>query len=231
MLLLAAGSGTRVGGELNKVLLPLHGRPVLAWSLRTILSLEYVDALVVVARRADLDLVRRVVERELPAGREAALVVGGATRHASEWQGLQVLRDAVTRGDLDVLLVHDAARPLTEADLFDATVRSAAEHGGAVPVRAQPSLVSADHRRHLRDLGAVQTPQAFRASALIDAYTTAEADGFTGTDTAGCFTAYARLPVHGVPAPATNLKITFAEDVDLAERLLSPGQALDQPQV
>jgi 2-C-methyl-D-erythritol 4-phosphate cytidylyltransferase len=69
----------------------------------------------------------------------------------------------------------------------------------------------------------VQTPQAFRARALLEAYTRAQADGFTGTDTASCVAAYTDLPVHAVPAPATNLKVTFAEDLALAERLLESG--------
>ena len=66
----------------------------------------------------------------------------------------------------------------------------------------------------------VQTPQVFRAGPLLQAYESAAADGFTGTDTAGCVTTYTDLPVHGVPAPATNLKITFIEDLAVAERLL-----------
>jgi 2-C-methyl-D-erythritol 4-phosphate cytidylyltransferase len=66
----------------------------------------------------------------------------------------------------------------------------------------------------------VQTPQAFRAVPLLDAYRCAEADGFTGTDTAACVATYTDLPVCAVPGRATNLKVTFAEDLALAERLL-----------
>jgi 2-C-methyl-D-erythritol 4-phosphate cytidylyltransferase len=220
VLLLAAGSGTRVGAGTNKVLLELRGTPILVRSLRTVLSLRYVERLVVVARRDDVGVVREVVEQELPEDRTAELVVGGATRHDSEWRGLAPLRDAVSAGAIDVLVVHDVARPLAEASLFDATVEAARQHGGAVPVRPQPGLVTAVGDRHVRGLVGVQTPQAFRAAELLDAYTRAETDGFTGTDTASCFAAYAGLPVHGVPAPATNFKVTFPEDVALAERLV-----------
>ena len=62
--------------------------------------------------------------------------------------------------------------------------------------------------------------ESCRVGPLLDAYTRAEADGFTGTDTAGCIATYTDLPVLAVPAPATNLKVTFAEDLALAERLL-----------
>jgi 2-C-methyl-D-erythritol 4-phosphate cytidylyltransferase len=223
VILVAAGAGSRVGAATNKVLLPLHGVPVLAWSLRTVTALPYVDHVVVVAREEDVDAVRQVAARYLPEGREAVLVTGGPTRHASEWRGLSALRPAIEAGEVDVVAVHDGARPLADAALFTAVARAAHEHGGALPAHPQPGLVTRDGDRHVTGLVGVQTPQAFRARALLEAYTRAQADGFTGTDTASCVAAYTDLPVHAVPAPATNLKVTFAEDLALAERLLESG--------
>ena len=91
VVLVAAGSGTRVGGTTNKVLLPLLGTPVLAWSLRTLSALAYVDRLVVVVRREDADVVEGLVEQHRRPDQEAWLVEGGDTRHASEWRGLRTL--------------------------------------------------------------------------------------------------------------------------------------------
>ena len=220
VVLVAAGSGTRVGAGTNKVLLPLLGRPVLGWSLGTACSLPYVDRVVVVVRRQDADAVATLVRAQLAPDREVTLAVGGATRHESEWRGLSVLRGAVDEGSIEVVAVHDAARPLADAALFDRVVRAAREYGGALPVRPQPALVSTDGRRHVSGLVGVQTPQAFRAGPLLEAYARADADGFVGTDTASCVSAYTDLPVHAVPGPATNVKVTFPEDVALAERLL-----------
>jgi 2-C-methyl-D-erythritol 4-phosphate cytidylyltransferase len=67
----------------------------------------------------------------------------------------------------------------------------------------------------------VQTPQAFRAEPLLAAYRRADADGFVGTDTAACLEEYADVTVVGVPSTAANLKVTFPEDLSLAERLVS----------
>ena len=223
VVLLAAGSGSRVGAATNKVLLPLRGVPVLAWSLRTVAALPYVDQVVVVVRGEDVDAVGRLVERHLPEGREVSLVVGGVTRHDSEWRGLRPLRTFIETGEVKIVAVHDGARPLTDTALFDATVRAARTHGGALPARPQPGLVTRAGVRRVTGLVGVQTPQAFRARPLLDAYLRAEQDGFTGTDTASCVATYTDLVIHGVPAPATNLKVTFAEDLALAERLLSPG--------
>lgn len=221
VVLVAAGSGTRVGASTNKVLLPLLGTPVLAWSLRTVAALAYVDRLVVVVRPEDAEVVTRLVSEELRADQEATLVAGGATRHGSEQRGLAPLRAAVAAGEVEVVAVHDAARPLADVALFDTTVRLAHEVGGALPVRAQDGLVDGGLTAHVRGLVAVQTPQAFRARPLLEAYARAEHDGFSATDTAGCVAAYTSLRVQGVTAPATNLKITFPDDVALAERLVA----------
>jgi 2-C-methyl-D-erythritol 4-phosphate cytidylyltransferase len=219
VLLLAAGSGTRVGASTNKVLLPMSGAPVLAWSLRTITALEYVERVVVVHRDEDREVVADVVLGELREGREATLVAGGATRHDSEWRGLRVLRADLAGGRLDVVVIHDAARPLAGRALFDATVEASHEHGGAIPVRSQPGLLHRQSGGPVAGLVGVQTPQAFRAAALLDAYTRADAEGFKGTDTAACVAKYTDLTVRAVQAPATNVKITFAEDIALAARL------------
>jgi 2-C-methyl-D-erythritol 4-phosphate cytidylyltransferase len=222
VVLVAAGSGTRVGAGTNKVLLPLLDVPVLVWSLRTAASLPYVDRLVVVVRRDDAEEVGRLVERHLPEGREVTLVEGGGSRHASERNGLRALTDAVAAGEVDVVVVHDAARPLADAALFEATVRAAEQHGGGLPVRPQPGLLGRGGSRPVTALVGVQTPQAFRAGPLLGAYDRAHTDGFAGTDTASCVAAYTDLEVRGVPGPATNVKITFPEDVALAEHLLHP---------
>jgi 2-C-methyl-D-erythritol 4-phosphate cytidylyltransferase len=215
-VLLAAGSGTRVGAQRNKVLLPLGELPVLGWSLRTVRHLEYVGQVVVVHRPAD----RSAVEQIVPS--DVLLVDGGDTRHASEQNALLALAERIDAGEYDVVAIHDTARPLASRELWDRVVGAAAEHGGAIPVRQQPGLLTRDGRSTGDGLVAVQTPQAFRAQPLLDAYRKAQADGFEGTDTATCVARYSGLVVRGVEAPATNLKITFPEDVAVAERLLHP---------
>jgi len=216
---LAAGSGTRVGAATNKVLLPLAGRPVLAWSLGTVATRAYVGRVVVVHRPQDRDEVAAAVAS---AALVADLVPGGDTRHASEWAALSLLADDVDAGRLDVVAVHDSARPLASGELLDAVVSAAASYGGAIPVRTQPGLLPRAGGAPRTDLVGVQTPQAFAAGPLLAAYRRAERDGFTGTDTASCLEAYTDVRIHGVPAPATNLKITFPEDVALAAALLGP---------
>ena len=230
VVLVAAGAGTRLGAGTNKVLLPLHGLPILVWSLRTVCSLPYVEQVCVVVRPEDHELVATWLVEELAPGQEAVLVHGGATRHESEARGIQALSHHVDADTLEVLVVHDAARPLAPPALFDATVRAAQRHGGAVPVRALPGLVGAVESHPIRDVVGVQTPQAFRATALVSAYARAVEAGFAGTDTASTVAAFPEGDadgradrVMGVSAPAANLKVTFPGDLDLLARLAPHG--------
>ena len=165
--------------------------------------------------------VRATLAREVD-GPPIDLVVGGDSRHASEWQALQALAPAINAGEVDVVVIHDAARPLAGTQLFEDVIAAAAEHGGAIPVRDQGNLVGRDGDTPPGDrVVAVQTPQAFLAAPLLAAYRQAAADGFVGTDTASCMERYTDLPVRCVPGDAGNMKITFPEDLFLAERLLA----------
>ncbi len=221
MILLAAGEGRRLGAATNKVLLPLAGVPVFAWSLRSIAQLEYVDHVVVVARDQDRALIEDVLAEPF-GGRDITVVAGGSTRHGSERNALTAIAGPIDRGEVGVVVVHDAARPLAGREIFAAVIQTAAVQGGALPVRPQPGLVPRDPaaRREHAQLVGVQTPQAFQARPLLEAHRAADRDGFVGTDTASCVEEYTDLPIAGVPGPATNLKITYPGDVALAERLL-----------
>lgn len=225
MVVVAGGSGTRVGAGRNKVLLPLGGRPVLAWSLTTFERSPVVDEVVVVTRGVDLDEVRRLVA-DRRCAKVRAVVEGGATRHASEVAGLDELAPAVEGGEVAVVGVHDAARPLVDEELVARLVAAAQSGGGAIPglpvpgsallhapVGEQPRLLPA------ADLRAVQTPQVFPAAPLLAAYRRAAAEGVEGTDTAETFHRFTDLDVRVVPGDPRNLKITYPADLQRAATL------------
>lgn len=225
VVVLGAGSGTRVGADRNKVLLPLRDRPLLAWSLRHALGTVGVDRVVVVTAPGEGGAVAEALAPHLPttgpdAATEVALVEGGPSRHASEWNALRAVAAHVEAGRTDVVVVHDGARPLAPSELFDAVVAAAREHGGALPAVPSSDLVGHGLQPAPGPLVGVQTPQAFRAGPLLAAYRSAEREGFEGTDTAATFERYAGLPVRAVRSTATNLKVTWPEDLALAEALL-----------
>lgn len=199
-VVVAAGSGSRFGGA--KQYQPLGGRRVLDWSLEA--ARAAADGLVVVVPPD------RVRDAEPLAD---AVAAGGGTRSASVRAGLEAVPD-----DAEVVVVHDGARPLAGAALFAAVVAAVRDGADA----AVPGVPLADTLRWRtggvadRDgLVAVQTPQAFRASALRAAH----AGGGEATDDASLVEA-AGGKVVVVDGSAENLKITNPHDLAVAEALL-----------
>lgn len=217
-VILAAGSGSRVGAEVNKVLLPLGDAPVVVWSVRDALALPAVRRVVLVVRPGEEEAMAAAVAPHL-GDREVLLVAGGDSRHASEWAALRALADEIDAGGIDVVAVHDAARPLAGTGLWQDVLEAARARGGAVPTVPVQGLVTTGWTPAPGPLGAVQTPQAFRAQEVLAAYRAAATTGFEGTDTAACVAAHRPVDLVAVPSTALNLKVTFPEDVGLAERL------------
>lgn len=225
-IVLAGGSGTRVGGGTNKVYLPVAGRAVISWSLAAFAGLPEIGPVVLVVRAADRTLVDRLLAEEVGYG-GVEVVVGGASRQESELAGLRHLATRIGSGGIDAVLVHDGARPLVTRTLVLDVLRAARATGGAVPglPRDDLAFVTPDgatlDRPAQAGLVAVQTPQGFRAGPLLAAYEEADRRGFAGTDTASCMERFAPdVPVHRIDGDPRNFKITYAHD------LLTAGDVL-----
>ena len=224
-IVLAAGAGTRVGNSRNKVYLPLGGRRIVTWSLELFRQVPGIGRLVLVVRDSDRELVAEILDREFPEV-PVDVVTGGDTRHESEYRALLHLADDIRRGEIDVVLVHDAARPLTPVRVVEEVLATAMRTGGAIPALPLEDVAGVDAAGRISepdhtDLIRVQTPQAFRSTQLLAAYEAAAADGFAGTDTASCVERYEGLPVQVVSGDPRNIKVTYADDLFTAELILT----------
>lgn len=224
-VVLAAGMGTRVGADGNKAYLDIAGRSMVSWSLSTVADCAQIDRVVLVYRRGERELAEDTVKRELP-DTVVEFVEGGDTRHGSEFNVLQHLADDIESGRVDVVVIHDAARPVADPDMVGSALTLARECGGAIPAVPVADVVTAVGA----DIAAltapgspvrVQTPQAFAAAPLLAAYRAADRDGFEGTDTSSCIEAYTDVEVHTFPGAQRNLKVTYARDIAVAARLLT----------
>ncbi len=223
-VVLAGGTGTRIGQPTPKQLLPLAGRPVIESSVAVFQRSPAIDEIVVVMAAGHHEAVRELVA----AGgydKVRHIVPGGVTRSDSTVAALAVL--GATDGNV---LVHDAARPLVTEQIVAAHVAALAEYEAvttAIPssdtvIEVDPAgdrMVRTLARPRLRRL---QTPQSFRLATLRRAYAAAALDpGFTATDDATVVLRYAPGgPIAVVPGSEENLKITEPVDLDLAEELL-----------
>lgn len=135
--------GTRVGADGNKAYLPLAGRSMVSWSVEAVARSANVARTILVFRRGERDLAARTLAAEVPQLR-VELVEGGDTRHGSEENVLRHLAPDIESGAVDVVLVHDAARPLASPAMMDTAVTTARTRGGAIPVLPAADVVETD---------------------------------------------------------------------------------------
>jgi len=219
LVVLAAGSGTRFGHTTNKVWLPLSGRRIISRSLANASRNFKNGRTILVIHPDDEELARSTIEREV-RGFKVEIVHGGATRHESEYKALQHLAPAIIAGQLDVVLIHDGARPLATPALFVEIAEAAHRHGGAIPtIPVDPREMDTSRSD---TVVRVQTPQGFVAEQLLEAYNFAAIDGFAGTDTAACMEKYfPNVKAMSITADVSNVKITYPQDLAIAEHVLA----------
>lgn len=220
-ILPAAGLGTRMAGPQPKQFLALNGLPILIHSLRAFAAVKRVTAIYVAVRKPEIERVQTQIAEYGFAGR-VQVVEGGDSRQQSVSNALSALPAEAD----DIVLVHDAVRPLIDTATIDRTIDAVAEFGAAivglpavdtikqVERTAHGALVTSTIPREFIVLA--QTPQGFRYGLLQRAFADATADGFTGTDEASVVER-AGLPVAVVHGSQVNLKITQQGDLELAE--------------
>ena len=223
VILPAAGRGKRMQAGVNKVFLRLMGKPILFHTLRVFAAVPEVQEIIVVTGAEEVEPLRRALQG-LGLFREAAksvkVVAGGSERQYSVWNGLKASSEAS-----DVILVHDAARPLVSRATIEAVIEAARENGAAIAAVPEKNtvkvvkdgVVTATPDRST--LWAVQTPQGFSRSLLMAANEKAESDGFLGTDDASLVERYG-AKVHVVMDSYQNIKVTTPEDLVVAEAFL-----------
>ena len=220
-VVLAAGSGTRFGHSMNKVWLQLHGKHIISRSLENSRSSFSDVRSILVINPDDEEFAREALIKD-GALANTEIVHGGATRHESEYKALQYLKADIESGSIDLVLIHDGARPLATPELFVAIADGAQTHGGAIPTIALDPHEMDTARAET--VARVQTPQGFRAQQLLAAYEKAQTQGFVGTDTAACMEKFApEVKTLAVPGDIFNIKITYPQDLAIAE-LLVPVQ-------
>lgn len=223
VIVVAAGSGTRLGRGVPKALVEVAGRTILEHSLRTVFTLPDRVQVIVVAPEAELDTVRTLAERVAgPLSSEVAVVAGGETRQLSVASGLEAVADGV-----ESVLVHDAARAFTPVSVFTRVVDELSRSAAVIPVLPVVDTVKRVGSVEVTDaavlgtvdrsvLARVQTPQGFHRPTLVAAYRDAVDDL---TDDAGLVAA-AGGSVRTVPGHEDAFKITTPWDLRHAELLI-----------
>jgi len=240
VILPAAGIGTRMsvgsgaGSSLPapKQFLAIAGVPVLVHCLRAFLAVKSVEAIYVAVRKTEIERVKAQVA-EYGIGGKVRVVEGGSIRQQSVSNALAKLVSETGCGEDDVVLVHDAARPLIDPATIERTIDAVAEHGAAiVGLPAVDTIKQVERTAHGAIVTATiprerivqaQTPQGARCGLLQRAFAEAAADEFAGTDEASLMER-AGIVVAVVPGSAKNFKITQPGDLELAEFYLAAAK-------
>lgn len=220
----AAGSGQRLGREEPKALVDVDGAPLLRRTLERLAAAATFVETVVLAPPDDLQRFAAAVSG-VPASLGAIRVLaGGATRQQSVAAGV-----AAVSVDADLIAVHDAARPLVDAEAVRAALREAARIGAATVASRPSDSVRVDCEGggtaalDRAKLWLVETPQVFRRELLVRAHEDARRSGAVYTDDASLVEATGQ-PVAMVPSRGRNLKVTVEADLMLAVEMIRRGR-------
>ncbi len=220
-VIVAAGRGTRMGPGIDKLFLEVAGAPVIAHTWRQFDTCPAIDAVVVVIRDGLQDAFHDIA-RSIGTRKPYQLVVGGAERQDSVWNGLSAV-DPVTT----LVAIQDGARPCTSAATIETCLTAASRTGAAVAAqRAVDTMKESDGgtriARHLdrSRLWAVQTPQCFQLDVIRRALTAVRDRHLQVTDDTAACEAIGQ-PVELVESPAPNPKVTSPSDLPIVELLLS----------
>jgi 2-C-methyl-D-erythritol 4-phosphate cytidylyltransferase len=218
----AAGSGQRMGTAIPKQFLTLGDVPLLLYSLQAFERSASISEVILVVPKEERELTLSDIVERHGIKKVLKIVAGGATRQESVYHGLKE-----TDPEAEIVVIHDAVRPFVTEDLIERSIEAARKGAGAivaVPMKETVKEVEPDgHILRTLDrsrLWLAQTPQTFRRALLQEAYRKAECDRFHATDDAAVMEHVGEKIVI-VPGRWDNIKITTAEDLQMAEAILA----------
>lgn len=220
-IIVAAGRGSRMGLGYNKVLADLCGRPVIDWTIKKFIESKLIDILVLVINPED----QRAIDELCQAYRNQISLItihGGARRQDSVYNGLKALPESV-----DIVLIHDGARPFVDRKLIQDSIVKTRELGAVCAglpakdtikiVDSQQAVVSTPERSLIWQ---AQTPQSFKKGIILEAYKQAFEKGINGTDDAS-LAEEAGFKVTMFEGSYKNIKLTSKEDLILGQYFIS----------
>ena len=211
----AAGCGKRMGRRIPKQFLTLRGKPIFVHTLEKLENSRLISTIILVVLADEVENARLTIA-EWGIRKVTRVVSGGKERQDSVWNGLESIP-----ADAKIVVVHDAVRPFVSVGKIDKVVRAAQKEGAAVlAVRAKDTVKRGqdgwvEETLNRDEVWLVQTPQAFRADWIKEAYAEARRDGTVSTDDAALVERMG-YRIRIVEGEERNIKITSPEDFRLA---------------
>lgn len=218
-IVLAAGSGKRMGGKVHKQYLLMGGKPVLYYALNAFQNSCYIDEIILVAGAGEEEYCREHIVKPYGFTKVSTVICGGAERYNSVWNGLR----AVSREGY--VFIHDGARPFVDEEIIERACRCVARHracAAGMPVKDTIKVI--DENGFVKDtpdrntLWLIQTPQVFETALIKEAYSRLMEKGVSNvTDDAMVAEQMLHFPVKLFRGSYENIKITTPEDLEIGE--------------
>lgn len=216
-IILAAGSGKRMGTAINKQFIEVHNKPILAYTLDRFEENSYIDQIIIVCKNEALEYVEKNIKNRLGYKKIVAIVEGGSERQDSVYQGLLAVGEEV-----EIVLVHDGVRPMVAGKDISRLVEEVLDNKACVlGVKAKDTIKVIDKEKNVVEtpkretLYAIQTPQGFDKQTLFKAYEKGIKAGELVTDDAMMVEKYTEQGVKVVEGSYNNIKITTPEDMEI----------------
>ena len=228
-IIVAAGQGKRMGGNVQKQYLELMGKPVICHTLEAFQNSPLIDSIILVTGPQQMAWCRDELVHKYNLSKVDTITTGGAERYTSVWNGLQVIEEDMKKADREgIVFIHDGVRPFADDKIIARTLEAAETYGAcaaAMPVKETIKLadengfVVSTPARNL--VWGIQTPQVFDFQLIYRAYQAAMESGRTDmTDDAMIVESFTDVKVKLVEGSYENIKITTPEDLEIAEAFL-----------
>lgn len=225
-IIVAGGSGKRMGTTIKKQFIKLEGKEVLARTIEAFSNCEEISEIIVVTGAEDIEKVNKEIIQRYELKKVSKVVAGGKERQDSVYNGLMA-----TDKDVEYVMIHDGARPFISNKVLQVAITETMKYKAtivAVPVKdtikqIDSTLGIVEKTPEREKLWIVQTPQSFERQLLLDAYKEASQKGLQVTDDSMIVEAYG-TPVHVVLGEYTNIKITTPEDLVMGKSILESNK-------
>lgn len=226
--ILAGGKGTRMQSDLPKQFLLLNGKPIIIYSVEQFLKNERIDKIIIVCISDYIEYLQNLLKRYLRDTRKIDIVEGGTTRSNSVIIGCNYIIDKYGLNDNDVVIIHDSVRPFITQKIINDNIDSVLKYGAvgtAIPV-TDTIFESFDNRKIInipirKNLYQAQSPQSFNLKKLVKLFEKlSEQEKHELTDSCKIFTLN-REEVKIVDGDITNIKITYAIDLEIAKAIIN----------
>jgi 2-C-methyl-D-erythritol 4-phosphate cytidylyltransferase len=222
-IIVAAGSGQRMGGAIPKQFLEINGKAILRYTLEKFQSCPEIEQIYVILPANFIATYEEVFRVEWKIDNLVKVVAGGAERHLSVWAGLEALEK-----DVEIVMIHDGVRPFVSSRILRESIFAAEQFGAAVVGLTPKDTVKqiageyVEKTMNREQLLLAQTPQTFRKDVIVNANKNAFRTGSFSTDDAALVEQMG-MRVAIVPGEWTNIKITSPEDLVVARAIIERG--------